>query len=168
MKKFLLLAAFIVTALGASAQTTDFSLLGHLGYQTNYERFAIGAQGRYNVAENFRLAADVTFFAPKNKITGLDINLNLHYVLPLGNQGFQFYPLAGFGMQNNFWGKQTVTLANGSVQETDSFSRTKLGFNLGAGITYNINARSFLNLEGKFMFADDDNAVFLLGYGYRF
>lgn len=168
MKKLLLLFAFVAATLSVSAQTGEFSVLGQLGYQTNYGRFALGAQGRWNIANQFRLAPDVTFFFPKDKVTGLDINLNLHYVINLNAERLTFYPLAGFGMQNNFFGKQDIILSDGSVGKTDSTSRTKLGFNLGAGLTYNLTDRSYLNLEGKFMFADDDNAVFMLGYGWRF
>jgi len=167
MKKILFLVAFLSTVAATYAQRGDFSVIGQLGYQTNYERFAIGAQGRYNIADRFRLAPDVTFFFPKEKNTGLDVNLNLHYVFNLNADRLTFYPLAGFGMQNNFWGKRKIVI-DGREVETDSDSKTKLAFNLGAGLTYNLTERSFLNLEGKFMFGDEDSAVFMLGYGWRF
>jgi hypothetical protein len=164
MKKFLFLVAFLATVATTYAQSGDLSILGNLGYQTNYERFALGGQMRYNITEHFRLAPDVTFFFPKDKVTGLDVNLNLHYLFPLNSDNrLTFYPLAGFGMQNNFWGKRTI-----AGVEVDSDSKTNIAFNLGAGLTYNISARSFLNVEGKFMFGDDDSAVFLVGYGWRF
>lgn len=163
MKKILFLVAFLSTVAATYAQRGEFSLLGNMGYQTNYERFALGAQGRYYIADRFRLAPDVTFFFPKSKNTGLDVNLNLHYVFNLNADRLTFYPLAGFGMQNNFWGKRTI-----AGVEVDSDSKTNIAFNLGAGLTYNLTDRSFLNLEGKFMFGDDDSAVFLIGYGWRF
>lgn len=167
MKKILFLAIFIAAAFNLSAQTGATSLVGHIGYQTEYERFAISGQGRYNIANAWRIAPDVTFFFPKDKVTGLDINLNLHYVFNIGG-GFTFYPLAGFGMQNNFYGKREITSVNNEVVTVDSKTKTDLGINLGAGVSYNISERSFLNAEGKFMFGDRDNAVFLIGYGYRF
>lgn len=167
MKKILFIAIFIASAFSVSAQTGAASLMGSLGYQTEYERFALSAQGRYNVANAWRIAPDVSFFFPKDKVTGLDINVNVHYVFNLSADRLTFYPLAGFGMQNNFYGKQSVTV-NGNTVETDSRSTTDLGINLGAGLTYNLTARSYLNIEGKFMFGDRDNAVFLLGYGWRF
>ncbi len=70
-------------------------------------------------------------------------------------------------MQNNFIGKQKVEV-NGETRETDSDSKTKLAFNLGGGISYAIDSKSFLNAEAKFQFADEDNAVIMIGYGYRF
>lgn len=174
MKKILLMVAFIAATFSLSAQTYpstqggDFSVVGSLGYQTNYERFGISAQGRYNLMRNIRLAPDVTFFFPKNKVTGLDINLNAHYVFYFPQDRFSVYPLAGIGMQNNFTGKQKVTTSAGEIVETDSKSKTSFAFNLGGGISYAISPQSYLNAEVKFMMADEDAAVILLGYGWRF
>lgn len=169
------MALLAAASLGMSAQTTDYyyrqgdmSVVGGLGYQSNYGRFGISGQYRYYLSNVIRVAPDITFFFPKDKVTGLDINLNLHYVINMNEARFTFYPLAGIGMQNNFYGKQTVIAADGQPVETDSRSKTNLGVNLGAGITYNLTPRSYLNLEGKFMFGDQDNAVFMLGYGWRF
>ncbi len=152
MKKFLLLILVAMTAFGVNAQTRkgEGSLMGSLGYQTNYERFGLQAQGRYAIANNLRIAPDLTFFFPKDKATGLDVNVNFHYVFNFSKdgQGFSVYPLAGIGMQNNFYGKQDIEV-NG-------------------GITLPLSERSFLNAEAKFMFAEDDNVVIMLGYGYKF
>lgn len=173
MKKILILITFIAATLSASAQSAptaqmgDFSVVGQLGYQTNYERFALGAQGRYSLTRNIRLAPDVTFFFPKNKVTGLDINLNAHYVFFFPQDRFSVYPLAGIGMQNNFTGKQKVTV-DGREVETDSKSKTSFAFNLGGGISYYISSTNYLNAEVKFMMADEDAAVIMLGYGFRF
>ena len=54
MKKFLLLILVAMTAFGVNAQTRkgEGSLMGSLGYQTNYERFGLQAQGRYVIANN--------------------------------------------------------------------------------------------------------------------
>lgn len=171
MKKLLLCVMVMMAAIGMNAQSMkgEWSILGNLGYQTNYERFAIGAQGRYVIANNLRIAPDLTFFFPKDKVTGLDVNVNFHYVFNFreDGQGFSVYPLAGIGMQNNFYGKQTVE-TDGKVTEIDRSNSTKFAFNLGGGITLPISARSYLNAEAKFMFAKDDNVVIMLGYGYRF
>ncbi len=163
MKKFLFLIAFIATTVGASAQIGDFSVLGNLGYQTSYERFTLGVQGRYNITDKIRIAPDVMFFFPKDKVTGLDVNINAHYVFNFPGERFSVYPLAGIGMQNNFYGKDSDSNGKGK-----SYTSTKFAFNIGAGITYNLGTRNYLNAEVKFQFADDDSAVLLLGYGFRF
>lgn len=171
MKKFLLLVMVFMTALGVNAQTKkgEGSLMGSLGYQTNYERFGLQAQGRYVIADNLRLAPDISFFFPKDKVTGLDVNLNFQYVFNFSKdgQGFSVYPLAGIGMQNNFYGKKTVEV-EGVSTKIDRSNTTKFAFNLGGGITLPLSEHSFLNAEAKFMFAHDDNVVIMLGYGYRF
>ena len=52
MKKLLLSVMVALAALGMNAQTKkgEGSLMGSLGYQTNYERFGLQAQGRYVIA----------------------------------------------------------------------------------------------------------------------
>lgn len=171
MKKFIVFIMIVMTAIGANAQTKkgEGSVLGSLGYQTNYERFGLEAQGRYVIANNLRIAPDISLFFPKDKVTGLDVNLNFHYVFNFreDGQGFSVYPLAGIGMQNNFFGKRTITI-DGVSAEQKSDSRTKFAFNLGGGISLPLSAHSFLNAEAKFMFADEDNVVIMLGYGYKF
>ena len=163
MKKLLLSVMVALAALGMNAQTKkgEGSLMGSLGYQTNYERFGLQAQGRYVIADNLRIAPDLTFFFPKDKVTGLDVNVSKD------GQGFSVYPLAGIGMQNNFYGKQKVEV-DGVTTELDRSNTTKFAFNLGGGITLPLSERSYLNAEAKFMFANDDNVVIMLGYGYKF
>lgn len=171
MKKFLLSVMVMLAALGVNAQTKkgEGALMGSLGYQSNYERFGLQAQGRYVIADNLRIAPDLSFFFPKDKVTGLDVNLNFHYVFNFrkDGQGFSVYPLAGIGMQNNFYGKQEVEI-DGKTTEVDSSNSTKFAFNLGGGITLPLSEHSYLNAEAKFMFAKDDNVVIMLGYGYKF
>ena len=70
-------------------------------------------------------------------------------------------------MQNNFYGKKSVEV-DGVTTEIDRSNSTKFAFNLGGGITLPLSAQSYLNAEAKFMFAQDDNVVIMLGYGYRF
>ena len=171
MKKIFLLAMMALASLGMNAQTVkgESSVLGNVGYQSNYERCGLGVQGRYAIANNLRIAPDVTFFFPKDKVTGLDVNVNFHYVFNFSKdgQGFSVYPLAGIGMQNNFYGKKSVEV-DGVTTEIDRSNSTKFAFNLGGGITLPLSAQSYLNAEAKFMFAQDDNVVIMLGYGYRF
>lgn len=171
MKKFLLLVFSMVLALGSQAQTFkgESSLMGNVGYQSNYQRFGLGLQYRYVIANNLRIAPDVNFFFPKDKVTGVDVNVNFHYVFNFkaDGQGFQVYPLAGVGMQNNFYGDRTVTVNGESVKE-DRDNTTDFAFNAGGGITLPLSSRSYLNAEARFMFGDKDNVIFMLGYGCRF
>lgn len=171
MRKILFLVFSVVLALGVNAQSRkgDSSFMANAGYQSNYKRFGLGLQYRYAIANNLRIAPDVVFFFPKDKVTGLDVNVNFHYVFNFSadGQGFQVYPLVGVGMQNNFYGDRTTTF-NGQQVSEDRDNTTDFALNLGGGITLPLSSRSYLNAETRFMFGDKDNLVFMLGYGYRF
>lgn len=171
MKKILFLFLSMVLAMGVNAQSRkgDSSFMVNAGYQSNYQRFGVGLQYRYVMANNLRIAPDVTFFFPHDKVTGLDVNVNFHYVFNFkaDGQGFQVYPLAGVGMQNNFYGDRTSTFNGHDIKE-DRDNTTDFAFNLGGGITLPLSSRSYLNAETRFMFGDKDNLIFMLGYGCRF
>lgn len=158
----------LASTLGAFAQSEqgEKSLTGSIGLKSNPGRFLINAQGRYVIADNIRLAPDVSFVFPKDKVTGLDVNLNVHYVFDLQNigaNGVSVYPLAGIAMQNaRFAGTKT---AEG---KSPSNSYTDWGFNLGAGGSYSLSSTSFLNAELKYTFSDADCFTFMLGYGVKF
>lgn len=164
MKKLFLAVAFVASTLGAFAQSEkgEKSLVGNIGYQSNAERFMIGAQGRYTVAENIRIAPDVMFFFPKDRTTGLDINVNVHYVFNVDPK-LSVYPLAGIAMQNNRFSGQTI-----GDYKLDSKGYTDFGFNLGAGAGYDLGGNRFANLELKYTFSDSDCMVVALGYGFKF
>ena len=172
MKKLFLSAMIALASVGMSAQTVkgESSVLGNIGYQSNYERFGTGVQWRYAIANNLRIAPDITFFFPKNKATGLDLNVNFHYVFNFkeNGQGFSVYPLAGIGMQNNFYGKETIKTDGNQEIKTDRSNSSHFACNLGGGSSLPISKHSYLNAEAKFMFAEEDNMVIMLGYGYRF
>ena len=59
-------------------------------------------------------------------------------------------------------------MVNGESVEQESDNTSKFAFNLGGGISLPLSTRSYLNAEARFMFADKDNVVIMLGYGYRF
>lgn len=159
MKKTLLIVAFAFMSMGAFAQLGGLFSSGLIkgAYQTEMERFGIGAEVRFDLPSNFRIAPDVMFFFPKNHTTGLDINVNAHYLLKINDERFALYPLAGINMSNN-----RVSYKGFS----DSF--TEFGFNLGIGGEYNLDSKSFLNAEFRYTFNDWDYAQFSVGYGLRF
>lgn len=156
MKKLLLIIAFAIFSVSSYAQIGDKQALVKAGYQTKSKRFGIGAEGRYFLTENIRLAPDVIFFFPKNHTTGLDINVNLHYVFPL-QDGLSIYPLAGVNMANNRFSY------NGF-----SNSATDFGFNIGGGLDYNLSETNFVNAQFQYTFSDRDCALFTIGYGFKF
>ena len=172
MKRILWLVLSVVFAMGMNAQTRkgETSLMGSVGYQSNYERFGLGFQARYAMLNNLRIAPEVNFFFPKDKVTGLDVNVNFHYVFNFkaNGDGFQVYPLVGVGMQTNFYGSRDVTYNGGQVVHDGSHTNTDFAFSLGGGITLPLSSKCYLNAETKFMMGDKDNLVFMLGYGWKF
>lgn len=172
MKKILLLIMSVVLTLGVSAQSRkgEASLMGSVGYQSNYKRFGVGLQARYAMLNNVRIAPEVNFFFPKDKVTGLDVNVNFHYVFNFkaDGQGFQVYPLVGVGMQTNFYGSRDVTYSGGQEVHEGSHTETDFAFAMGGGITLPLSSKCYLNAETKFMFGDKDNLVFMLGYRWKF
>lgn len=165
MKKFLLLIAFVATTtLGAFAQTNqgEKSAILQLGYQSEPGRLMLGVEGRYNITDNIRIAPDVMFLFPKDKMTGLDVNVNAHYVFPF-EDNLTVYPLAGLAMLNNRYSGETI---NGKKFDSKGF--TDWGFNLGGGLGYNLTSTSFLNLEMKYTFSDGDHFTVGFGYGIKF
>lgn len=156
MKKLLLIIAFVAAVMSANAQIGDKSVLVKAGYETDFKRFGVGAEGRYFLTENIRLAPDVIFFFPKDHNTGLDINVNAHYVFPL-QDGLSVYPLAGVQMANNRFSYEGFT-----------DSSTKFGFNIGVGFDYNLSDVNYVNAQFQYTFNDWDYALFSIGYGIKF
>ena len=134
---FLLLSVLLVLGVNAQSRKGESSLMTSVGYQSNFKRFGLGLQARYAILDNVRITPEVNVFFPNNKVTGLDVNVNFHYVLNFkaDGQGFQVYPLVGVGMQTNFYGKQTIVL-NGVDMSESSHTNTEFAFALGGGLPY--------------------------------
>lgn len=158
MKKAVLVIVLAIFSLGIYAQTGSKAILPKIGYQTEYKRMLFGIEGRYFLTNNIRLAPDVQVLFPKDRVIGMDVNINVHYVFPMEG-GFAFYPLAGGAMMNNRWKPKGI----------DATSWTDFGFNVGAGLQYDIMADGYLNFEFKYTFTEGkDPAYFMLGYGITF
>jgi outer membrane protein X len=163
MKKALFIFMFAVLALGVQAQQGSKAIMPKLGYQTETKRFGLGLEGRYFLTNNIRLAPGVTFLFPKDHVTGLDVDVNVHYVFPI-QSGLAFYPFVGGAALNNRMSSHTI----GDLK-IDSSSTTHFGFNIGAGAQYDITDNGYVNLEFKYTFVEGpDPAYFMLGYGIRF
>jgi len=160
MKKFLLLLLVCTTGISLFAQSDkgEKSALFQGGFQTDPVRFQLGAQFRYNIIDNVRVVPEINFIFPKEKRSGMDINVNFHYVFALQSFPATVYPLAGIAMQNN----------RHSLKGGHSHSETDWGMNLGAGFTYNLSDINFLNLEMKHAFTNHNCFNLLVGYGFKF
>ncbi|MBF0760780.1 outer membrane beta-barrel protein [Dysgonomonas mossii] len=159
MKKVLFVFMFALLAIGVQAQQGSKAIMPKLGYQTEFERLGLGVEGRYFLTNNIRIAPGLTFLVPNNNITGLDVDINVHYVFPIeGVQGLALYPFVGGAMLNN-----RISVSGVSASDTS------FGINIGAGGQYDITDNGYLNFEFKYTFVEhQDPAYFMLGYGIRF
>lgn len=165
MKKTLLLfALFASFAIGAFAQTNrgGSSIVFQGGVKSNPGRFKIGAEGRYAIIDNLRVAPAAYFVFPKSKFIGLDVDVNAHYAFDLESitPDLEVYPLMGLSMENSRY--------TGKAHKESSKGFTQWGLNLGGGLDYGITSNTFLNLEMKYTFSDSDSFNLFFGYGIKF
>lgn len=155
-KLFIILAALLLSV-GAFGQQGSFSLLGKVGYQSDFDRLGLGAEARIGLTEQFRIAPSMMFMIPNDNVLGLEVDANLQYVFPIQGTTLDIYPTMGFNMNNNRFSK-------------DGFKKrkwTKWGYNLGAGADYYLSKDDFLNFELQYTFGPDFARV-MIGYGYKF
>lgn len=163
MKKLLLVIALITASFSVSAQNEkgESGMVIHAGVETDPGRFLVGAQWRYALFTDFRFALDGKFLFPKDRIVGLNINTNLHYVIELDHK-MNVYPLMGIAMQNDRYMGKTI-----AGEKIPAKGFTNWGFNLGGGYEYHLSERMFLNTEVKYIFGKADCLDFSFGIGFK-
>ena len=164
MKKLFLVAAFAMVSAFASAQ---FAVGVHTLYGTDVSNFGIGVRARYDLNEQFRLDGNFNYYFKKNGLEFWDINANLHYLFNITDE-FTAYPLGGLGLGSI---KATTELRDpftGQVVYASSTSDTKLGFNVGGGVDYQIADDLYLNGEVKYQIISGySQAVLSAGIVYK-
>lgn len=167
MRKVLFVLLLTIVSIGASAQMGAMSGHAKAGFAFDPTRFGVGGEFRYGITENIRGAGDAIVFFPKDKVWGLDFNINAHYVFDVAD-GLDIYPLAGLNISNARIGSQTIDLGFGQSYKTKSVGTTNFGFNIGCGLDYALSEKNYLNTEFKYTFGDGDFATLMFGYGFRF
>ncbi len=171
MKKLLLTIAAAIflagTGVQAQSQTGDFLLGGGLGYHFDLDDDEIGIvlDGVYSFQDDIRLGVnvfyylidDIEFMGETISITAFDVNINGHYLFK-NEEDMRLYGLAGI---NSFRLKESW--------EGESESDDETGFNLGAGIEYDLTSIMLFG-ELKLTTGDvhDNNFLFHGGVRYRF
>ena len=159
-KRLLFMVITIVMSITISAQEKgDMAVGGNLSYGTknSFSNFGIAAKFQYNFTDALRFEPSATYFFKKDYTSMWDINANLHYLFPVAEK-FIVYPLAG------------VTMVGWKVDVLgESYSDSKIGFNLGGGAQYNLTDALALSLEIKYQIVSDwDRPIFSLGIAYKF
>lgn len=157
LKKILVLTFVMALSVSLSAfsQSEGNAVVIKGGYQTEKEMGGLGVEGRIGLVKNLRLSPDLIFLFPKDNVTGLDADANLELSFPVSSE-VSLYPLAGLNM------------SNGRFSKDDYHNEwTNWGFNMGAGMDYNLTSKSFLNVSFRYTFNKTDFASFFVGYGIR-
>lgn len=172
MRKLFLTAVIALLSIGAYAQKGQTYLGGQLAYPTDIESLGIGVKGGYGITDAIRAQATFDYFLKKNNVSWWDLNLDVHYLFPLGNN-IKVYPLAGLTyLRGSVDGvTQTVNTQDGSVTvgSNESYSDGNLGLNLGGGFQYDLTDKLVLNAEVKFQIIKNTNqGVISAGLAYKF
>lgn len=176
----------INSTLTAQNMEGDFVVGGGLVYGTGVFDFGdedidIGLQvnGYYSVTPEIRVGGDFTYFFPvtfefsdeffgtqveeEDKYTITEVNINGHYLF-VNESDLIVYALAGINIAR-FSNEYTYT-ENG-FSESESFSDSETGLNLGAGLEYALDFANFY-AEAKLSNVGGDLDQFVLGVGLRF
>lgn len=172
MRKLFLTAVIALLSIGAYAQKGQTYLGGQLAYPTDIESLGIGVKGGYGITDAIRAQATFDYFLKKNNVSWWDLNLDVHYLFPLGNN-IKVYPLAGLTyLRSSVDGfTQTVNTPDGNITvgNNESYSDGNLGLNLGGGFQYDLTDKLVLNAEVKFQIIKNTNqGVISAGLAYKF
>jgi opacity protein-like surface antigen len=163
MKKTLLFLVLCLTSVCMQGQRS--SLILDLGYRTefDYADWGIGAQYKYDLPHNLRIATDLLAYIPGEDYFGLDLGVNLQYHINV-YKNLYCYPLLGVIMSNHSFSA-----------DPNRRNQSELGFNFGLGAEYYISKTNFVNLDFRYNLIDKDKPAWYkdyglvrIGYGFKF
>lgn len=119
---------------------------GEVGGGQNYTNYGIGAKYQWTFLQNMRLEPSVIYYFKKDKVSGVDLTANFHYLFPVTSV-VTLYPIAGIGISNF-----EADLGGG-----DSESTNKFAFNFGGGFQYMFTHNWGMAMEYKYRIIDNLN-----------
>ena len=100
MRKILIFLGLLFVMLsGVYAQKGRQAIGFGLSYGTEIESIGLGLKYQYNITNPIRLEPSLNYFIENDNVSMLDINMNLHYLCPVG-RSVKLYPLFGFTFSN--------------------------------------------------------------------
>ena len=153
MKKLFVLMSMMFCIIGSAMAQKDIKAIGvHINYGTEIESFSLGAKYQQNLTNEIRIEPSMNYHFEKGGVDLLDLNLNLHYIVPMASN-IRLYPLAGLTFER--WDFEKV--------------ENRLGVNIGSGVEFDIADNWMTNIELKYKLVKDlDQAVFTVGVAYMF
>ncbi len=154
MKKYIFMAIVAIASIfNAYAVQGDVSLGAQFVYASKHSMAGLGAQLQYEPITNWRIAPEFIYFFENDHWSGLNANVNIHYVIPTSSS-FAIYPLVGFTYGN---------------YKAYGVSDDRCGANVGLGAQYQIKERLHFFSEERFQIMKDFNqSVTVLGLKYTF
>ena len=158
MKRYIFMAILaIASTINVNAEQGDVSGAAQFVYASKHSMAGLGAQIQYEPITNFRIAPEFIYFFKDDGLSALNVNLNLHYVIPTSNT-VAIYPLVGFS-----YGHYMADAFEGTVSDDHC------GANVGLGAQYRIQERLYFFSEERFQIMKDFNqSVTVLGLKYTF
>lgn len=147
MKKFLIAAFVCCSAMSASAVG-----LRSLDMTANVRHdFGVGIGVTMQLPLDFEFAPAMNYFFSDDNVLTIEGDFRYRFGLP---RNFSIYPLAGIAY----------------MHADPGHSVNKLGLNIGAGFSYDINSRWTAGAEMKYQYMDDDwdDAYFTAMISYSF
>jgi outer membrane protein X len=178
MKKWLLTLCVALLSLGAQAQERGDFAVGVRGgidivrfdfgkWSDTSTRFGIGAFGQYNLSKHFRLDLEGIYHPKNDHVSDFQLGLDVQYLIHISDK-FKIYPQIGYGFA--FVKEDTYTTTNGQSSITvEGGNKTDGGFQIGAGLQYNLGENWFIGADYRFQPAILGRVhVIMASVGYRF
>jgi len=158
MKKLFIIAlmAFVGMSAYAQAEKGDMAAGVNVSYGTmdGYNNIGIGGKFQYNLTDAIRIEPSANYFLKKDYLSMWDVNLNVQYLFNVAEK-LTVYPLAGATMVG--------------VKPEGGDGESEIGFNVGAGVEYQLTEKLGLNFDYKYQIVSDlDRSVFSLGVVFKF
>ena len=145
-----------------------------LSYGTEIESIGLGLKYQYNITNPIRLEPSLNYFIENDNVSMLDVNMNLHYLCPVG-RGVKLYPLFGFTFSNwmfDLGDGFDIDVDGDHIhidKDDDHHNECRVGVNIGGGADFVLTNNWIMNFELRYQLVSDfDQAVFNLGFAYRF
>jgi outer membrane immunogenic protein len=164
MKKIMLAAVAAFVLISVQNSQAQIGLGAGLAYGTEIENIGIQLGGTYLINENFRAAADIIYYFPKEEEGGyvktkwFEFNANVHYIF-FNDDSMNAYAIGGLNYTS-----LTVEIdipGFGSASGSDG----EVGLNLGVGAMIDIG---FSNLYGEAKYVLGNADQLSIAVGLRF
>lgn len=156
----ILFSVFGIPSLFAQYEGT-VGLGAHAGYAKEINSLGGGVHLHYYYTNNLRFAPSYTYYIPIKGRNMWEIDTDAHYLFPL-NWEFSLYPIGGL-----HFSKWKYEPKRSSDFEDLSWSKNRLGLNVGLGFQYDFRYKARTNLEIKYQSIKDYSQLSIMfGVGF--